>query len=620
MKKLLLLSVVSLTCVIYLGRLLYMQVFEDAYKLKSELNAVKKVHDYPDRGYIYDRNGKLLVSNQVAYDVMVIPREVKQLDTIALADLLKLEKKEIRERLTKARDYSWYRASVMLPQLTQEEYAPIQEKLRRFQGFYIQRRALRDYQVNHSANILGYIREASPDVVKKNPYYRLGDIIGVQGVEKQYEDLLRGVKGVKRYIRDHTGNILESYKNGAYDTLPEPGKDLYLTIDEELQDYGTKLMQGKWGGIAAIEPATGEILALVSTPTYDPKLLMGRDRSKNFTRLWYDTISRPLMDRALTAQYAPGSPFKVINALIGLEVGVVDVNEKLRCNHGYHYGGRKPLGCHPHPSPLALKDGIGQSCNAYFAQVYRRIIQKYETSHEGMDVWNKHAESFGLGNYLGTDLPIGQPGRIPDGDFYDKWYPDYPWYATTTISNSIGQGEIVATPIQLANMTAAIANRGWYKRPHILKEINREPIKDEKYTERINTTISPQHFPTVIEGMNEVYKTGTAKWARIPGIEICGKTGTAENFMNIDGVRTQLTDHSIFVAFAPMDDPQIAIAVFVENGYYGSRHAAKIAGLMIEQYLKGEITRTDMEQFVLENDLLDEYAKPYSGEPFEINQ
>jgi len=596
-----------------------MQVLSNDYDLKSELNAVKRVYDYPDRGYIYDRNGKLMVSNQVAYDIMVVPREVQPFDTVALAGLLNMSNARLNTKLVEARKWSSYQPSVMVPQLTQAEFAPLQEKLRRFPGFYVQRRALRDYQVDHSANVLGYIREANQDIVKRDSYYQLGDIIGVQGVEKQYEHYLRGKKGVKRYIKDHTGAILESYKNGHYDTLPEPGRDLHLTLDMDLQAYGARLMEGKWGGIVAIEPESGEILTLVSAPGYDPALLMGRDRSANFTELWYDTIARPLMDRALTAQYAPGSPFKVINALIGLEEGVLNPTERLSCNHGYNYGGRKKLGCHSHRSPLDLINGIGQSCNAYFAQVYRRIIQEQPNSHVGMDVWNKHAESFGLGNYLGTDLPVGKPGRIPDGDFYDRWYPDYPWYATTTISNSIGQGEIVATPIQLANMAAAISNHGWYRRPHILKKVNNVEVKDSIYDTPNFTTISREHFQPVIDGMEEVYISGTAKNLRIPDISICGKTGTAENFVKIDGKRTQLTDHSIFVAFAPKDNPKIAIAVFVENGRWGSRYAGRIAGLMIEKYLKGTITRTDMEKYILENPLDWEYEKPYSGKPFTIN-
>ncbi|MEP3090101.1 MAG: penicillin-binding transpeptidase domain-containing protein, partial [Nonlabens ulvanivorans] len=389
-------------------------------------------------------------------------------------------------------------------------------------------------------------------------------------------------------------------------------------LDNDLQAYAELLMKNKRGGIVAIEPQTGEILTLVTAPYYDPALLMGRDRSKNSVLIFNDTIKKPGVNRALQAEYAPGSPFKVINALVGLQEGVITTTEKLRCNHGYDYGGRKPLGCHSHQSPLALNTGIAESCNAYFAQVYRRIIEKGSTPEEGMDNWNRHVTSFGLGDYLGYDLPVGRAGLIPDGKYYSSRYK-YKWYAPTTISNAIGQGEVITTPIQLANMTAAIANRGYFYRPHIIKAIDGEPIDNPDYTVKNYTTVEARHFEPVVEGMTAVYKTGTAKYAQIPGIEICGKTGTVENFVKIDGKRTQLTDHSVFIAFAPKDNPQIAIAVFVENGYWGSRYAAKIASLLIEKHIKGEITRKDLEKYLLTHSLEYEYEKQYSGEPFEIN-
>ena len=392
-----------------------------------------------------------------------------------------------------------------------------------------------------------------------------------------------------------------------------------MTLDKELQEYAEKLMINKRGGIVAIEPKTGEILTLVTAPNYDPSLLMGRDRSKNINAILRDTIRLPDVNRVLQGQYAPGSPFKVINALVGLQEGVVTPQERFSCNHGYNYGGKKKLGCHAHASPLALNRGIAESCNSYFAQVYRRIIESENTAPEGMDIWHDHVTSFGLGDYLGYDLPVGQPGRIPDGDYYTSQYK-YKWYAPTTISNAIGQGEVAVTPIQLANMTAAIANRGFYYRPHIIKEMNGAPISNEKYTTKNFTTIDAKHFEPVIEGMNEVYKTGTAKYVQIPGIEICGKTGTVENFAKINGEKKQLTDHSVFIAFAPKDDPKIAIAVFIENGYWGSRYAAKIASLLIEKHIKGEITRTDLENYLLTHSLEYEYAKRISNKPFNINE
>ncbi|PRP67311.1 penicillin-binding protein 2 [Nonlabens agnitus] len=619
MKKLLLLFFVTLTGVIFLARLIYLQVFSEELKLKSELNAVKTVFDYPERGFIYDRNGKLMVANQTAYDVMVVPREVKVFDTLELCNLLQMEKPDLIKQIEKAKNWSWRKPSVIMPQLTQMEYAPLQEKLRKFPGFYTQRRSLRKYLVDHSANVLGYIREVNQTEIDRDDSYEMGDLKGKSGIEAQYEKELRGKKGVKRYLRDNFGRPISSYENGLYDTIPQAGVNLTITLDSKLQEYGQQLMQNKRGGIVAIEPKTGEILSLISAPFYDPSITMGRDRSKNINALIRDTITRPTYDRGLQAQYAPGSPFKVLNALIGLQENAVKPTDRFYCAHGYAYGGRKKLGCHSHSSPLSMERGIAESCNAYFAQVYRRIIEGHKNSHEGMDAWSDHVKSFGLGNFLGYDLPAGRRGNVPDSEYYDKWYPDGNWYATTTISNSIGQGEVLATPIQLANMTAAIANRGYFYTPHIVKKKDGKDISDPKYTSKRYTTIDAEHFEPVIEGMNQVYKTGTASTVQIPGIEICGKTGTAENFAKIDGVTTQLTDHSVFIAFAPKDDPQIAIAVFIENGYWGSRYAAKIASLMIEKHLKGEITRTDLESWVLNHTLEQEYEKPYSGKPFQIN-
>ncbi|MDX1721004.1 MAG: penicillin-binding transpeptidase domain-containing protein, partial [Salegentibacter mishustinae] len=583
---------------------------------------IEVVYDYPQRGYISDRNGKLMVSNQPSYDVMAIPRNLKPFDTTEFCKILSIEPEELGRRLDKAKIYSPILPSVIIPQLTKAEYAYLQEKMRKYEGFYIQKRSLRDYQVDHSANVLGYIAQVNQKKVNEDPYYISGDLIGRSGVEKVYEELLRGEKGVKYIQKDRFNRDIGPYKDGIYDTLPTKGKDISITIDAELQAYGEKLMKNKRGGIVAIEPESGEILSLVTAPTYDPALLVGRKRSPNYTRLYYDSIAQPLYDRGLLAEYPPGSPFKTLTGLIALQEGVIDTDDRFSCNNGYHYGARRPLGCHSHPSPLDLVPGIAHSCNSYFAQVYRKTIEKYPTPQEGMDTWNKHLQSFGLGQFMGNDLSTGRPGKIPDADYYNRIYnyPTYKWYSTATISNAIGQGEILMTPIQLANMTATIANRGWYYTPHILKEIDGDPIKEEKFTVKNQTTIDREHFDPVVEGMHEVYKNGTARSLQIPGIEIAGKTGTAENYTKIDGKRTQLTDHSIFVAFAPVDNPKIAIAVFVENGYWGSRYAGRIASLMVEKYIKKEITRTDMEDWILNNSLEEEYAKPLSGEPFIINR
>ena len=622
MRKILLFIVIITTGLIFIARVFYLQIMDTSFAGRSENNAVKVVYDYPQRGFIFDRNGELLVSNQPSYDVMVIPRNVKPFDTTEFCSILKITPENLVKRLDKAKIYSPRLPSVVVPQLTKSEYAYLQEKMRNYEGFYIQKRSLRDYHTTSGSNVLGYIAEVNQRKINENPYYISGDLIGLQGIEGYYEELLRGVKGVKYIQKDRFNKDIGPYKGGIYDTLPKKGKDLTITIDSKLQEYGELLMKNKRGGIVAIEPATGEILALVTAPSYDPSLLVGRQRSKNYTELYYDSIAKPLYDRGLLAEYPPGSPFKTINALVALQEGVVDTEDRFHCNNGYFYGRGRRLGCHAHRSPLAMIPGIAQSCNAYFANVYRRIIEKYPTPQEGMDVWANHLESFGLGDYLGTDLPTGRPGKIPSAEYYNKIYnyPTYKWYSTATISNAIGQGEILTTPIQLANMTAAIANKGWYYTPHILKEVEGEPIEEKEYTTKNHTTIDPEHFEPVIEGMHQVYKSGTASALRIPGIEIGGKTGTAENYVRIDGERMQLTDHSIFVAFAPVEDPKIALAVFVENGYWGGRYAGRIAGLMIEKYLKGEITRTDMEDWILSHSLEHEYAKPYSGEPFKINQ
>ncbi len=622
MRKLLLYLIIISTGLIFVARLFYLQVYNTSFAALSEDNAIKVLYDYPQRGAIYDRNGKLLVTNQPSYDVMVIPRDLKPFDTLEFCSILKITKDKLIKRLKKARVYSPRVPSVVIPQLTKDEYAYLQEKMRKFDGFYIQKRSLRDYHTTNASNVLGYIGEVNDVLIKKDPYYISGDLIGMQGVEKTYEKELRGLKGIKRIQKDRFNRDIGPYKNGKYDTLPVNGKDLTITIDEELQSYGQKLMENKRGGIVALEPATGEILALVTAPNYKPELLVGRKRSPNYTKLLRDTIAKPLFDRGVKGAYPPGSPFKAITALIGLQEGVVDTQESFSCYHGFRYGKNGKLGCHPHRGPLNMIPGIANSCNAYFANVYLRIINKQETPQKGIDNWRKHAESFGLGNYLGNDLSSGSKGLVPTAKYYNKAYnyPKHKWYATATVSNAIGQGEVLATPIQLANMTAAIANRGYFYTPHIIKAIDGQPINIENYTTPKYTTINKEHFAPVIEGLHQVYTQGTANALRVEGIEICGKTGTAENYTRVKGQRMQLTDHSVFIAFAPKESPQIALAVFIENGHYGSRYAGKIASLMIEKHIRGTISRTDLEDWILTHSLEEEYAKPYSGEPFKINQ
>lgn len=604
----------------FLVKLAQIQLFDDSYELIANNISIKKVFDFPERGYIYDRNGKLLVSNQPSYDIMVIPREVENIDTLEFVKLLKITPEQYSQMLVKAKRYSPVLPSVFVPQLSKDDFAALQEKMWKYTGFYIQKRSLRDYQTQHAANVLGYIAEANEATIAQKSYYQMGDLIGTQGVEKAYEDILRGQKGVKRFQKDRLNRVIGPYKNGIFDTLPEQGKDIALTLDIELQAYGEKLMQNKRGGIVAIEPATGEILALVNAPSYDPALLVGRERSKNFSKLYYDTIAKPLYDRGLLAEYPPGSTFKIMNALIALEEGVVVTEDKVYCHGGYFYARGSFMKCHHHSSPVSLNQAIYHSCNAYFGTVYTKILEKFSTPQLGIDQWAKHVKSFGFGNFLGYDLPTGRPGLVPTSTLYDRVYKNGRWRPVATVSNGIGQGELLSTPIQLANFTAAVANRGFYYTPHIIKKIDGKKIEDKNFTEKKFTTISPKNFEPVIEGMFNVFEKGTAAGLRVPGLEICGKTGTAENFTIINGKRTQLTDHSIFIAFAPKENPKIALAVFVENGYWGARWAGPIASLMIQKYVNDSISRPDLERRMLEGSLENEYEKPLSGHPFLINQ
>lgn len=575
-------------------------------------STVKKIYDYPERGYIYDRNGILLVTDKQSYNLKIIPREVKPFDTLEFCKLINIDKESFLKRYQKAKKWSTRLPSVFLSHLSKEDFAYLQEKLHKYKGFYIERKSLRYYPINSAANVLGYVNEVNDETARKNPYYQPGELIGTTGVEKQYEKLLRGKKGVKYLQRDRFNKIIGPFKNGTLDTLPTPGEDLMITLDSKLQQYGEALMIGKRGGIVAIEPESGEILTLITMPNYNPNFMVGRLRSKYSVEYFGDTINKPMYDRSLLAQYAPGSPFKMIQGLIGLQEKIITTETGFYCHHGYRYGaGAKSfMGCHCDivNSPIKLQRGIAKSCNSYFSNVYRRIIEKYPTASEGMNVWSKHVRSFGLGQFLGYDLPQGKKGLVPDAALYNRWYPDGRWRSTYTISNAIGQGQILTTPIQLANMVSAIANRGFYFTPHILKKNNNKSITDSTYTKPHFTTIDKQHFTPVIEGMHDVFKTGTAKHVRLKDIELCGKTGTAENFVKVKGEKLQLEDHSIFVAFAPKENPKIAIAVYIENGGFGSTIAAPIASLMIEKYLTGKIGKNKWwESKMYETTLTEEY-------------
>lgn len=593
-------GIVLLVSLTFLGRLFYIQVIDDSYQLSAENNVLRYQTEYPARGLMYDRDGELLVYNEAAYDLMVIPRQAKEVDTAAICNILGIERDQFTRRMVKAKAYSWRKPSVFEKQISAETYAMLQEKLYRLKGFFVQKRTLRKYPNPIAAHLLGYVGEASQRKLEQDPYYKRGDYVGISGLEKAYEEELRGKKGVKVVMVDVFNRNKGSYKDGKYDTVAVAGKTLTCSLDAELQAYGERLMQNKTGGIVAIEPSTGEILALVSAPTFDPNLLVGRTRSDNYRALQKDTL-KPLFNRALMSeQNPPGSTFKLINALIGQQLGVVGENTKYKCPRGYISGSFR-MGCHDHRSPLDLRESVQHSCNAYYGNVFRNIIDHTGKPWEGFRIWRKHVMSFGLGHKFFTDLPIEYSGIVPSNEFYDKYYGKNRWKSLTIISLAIGQGELGTTPLQLANMTAAIANRGYYYPPHLVKAIDGEPIKN-RFTERQETTIEKKFFEPVIDGMEMVFQQGgTGYRSRHDSIVMCGKTGTAQN--------PHGEDHSIFVCFAPKDDPKIALAVFVENAGGGSKYGAPIASLMVEKYLLDSISRPLLEEPVLEANLIDPALK-----------
>lgn len=577
--------------IIFLIRLFSIQVIDDSYKTSSENNVLRKEVDYPSRGLIFDRNNTLIVYNEAAYDLMITPNQLTELDTTLLCTILKIDSLDLLKRINKAKNYSNYKASVFMKQISVETYANLQEHLYLFPGFYARPRTLRKYPINAASHIVGYVGEVSKKTIKKFPYYGEGDYIGISGIEKAYENYLRGEKGLKFKLKDVHNNVKGSLENGNFDKPSVAGTNLTSTIDIYLQKYGETLMKNKRGSIVAIEPSTGEILCLVSSPNYNPNELVGRKRNKNYLKLNNDTLEKPLFNRASLAQYPPGSTFKLINALIGLQEKTLSPQTLFSCNNGFVYGDEKrTMKCHPHRSPLNLTESIATSCNAYYCNVYKDIIEKYPNTYDGYKNWRNHVMSFGLGNWLNNDLPTGQKGHIPSESYYDNIYGKKRWKALTNLSLSIGQDALLATPIQMANMTAAIANRGFYYTPHIIKKIENDSI-DQRFKIRRTTTIDKKYFETIILGMKDVVEDtelGTSNSAKIDGIVICGKTGTAQN--------PHGEDHSIFIAFAPMENPKIALAVYVENGGWGSTWAVPIASLMIEQYLTGNISRTLLEE------------------------
>ena len=587
-------SLIILAGIVLLVRLFVIQVVEKTYRLSADNNVLRYVTQYPARGLIYDRNGKLLVYNQAAYDLMVVPAQTAKIDTMQFCRLLGITVNSFAERMKAAKAYSHRAPSVFLKMISAEDYARLQEKLFEYPGFYVQPRTLRKYARPIGAHLLGYVSEVDETLIRNEPYYKSGDYIGKLGIEEAYEKELRGKRGVKIFMVDVYSRIKGSYADGRLDTLAVQGDDVTSTLDEDLQEYGETLMRNKSGSIVALEPKTGEVLALVSSPNFDPGLLVGRVRSENFAKLNADTVFRPLFNRALQASYPPGSTFKPINGLIGLQEQVITPSTMFACNRGYLF-----ISCHAHPSPLDLKNGIANSCNAYFCQTYRRILENpvYPTIGDAYTKWKDYLNEFGFGKKLGIELTNELPGLIPSTAYFDKFYGKNKWKALTVISMGIGQGEVGTTPLQMANMAAAIANRGYYYVPHIVRSINGSKSIDQKFLKKNVIEIDSSNFESIILGMEAaVNGGGTATVAALKDITVCGKTGTAQN--------PHGKDHSVFVAFAPKDDPKIAIAVYVENAGFGATYAAPVASLMIEKYLKGQITNKDMEQRILNLNLI----------------
>ena len=614
-RKNLLIWITVISSVIFVIQLASLQLSRDSFDRDF---AIQEISVYPERGLIFDRNGELLVANQPMYELIVIPENTVEFDTIQLSNLIGIEQNELSKRISTARKYSTKLPSVIQSQISKEKNAYLQEKIWLFDGFYLRKNSVRDYIRPFASNVIGYTGEVDQNDIIANPYYEKGEMIGKQGIESYYEDKLRGVKGKRYFQKDRFNRIIGPYNDSKKDIPPKKADNLTLTIDIKLQEYAESLLKNKRGGIVAIEPSSGEVLTLVSAPTYQSNQFIGQDRSVNFQSLLNDTINKPLFDRALQAQYSPGSPMKILNALIGLQEGVIDESTTFTCNAGHYYARNAFMACHNKFGTISnLRKGIYNSCNTYFAKTYKMIIDKYDSPSLGLDSWSKHIKSFGLGDYLGYDLSIGKKGFIPESSYYNRFYGNNRWSASTTISNSIGQGEILTTPIQMANFASAIADRGFFYKPHFVKKINNKAnISFEKNL----TSIDKENFELVINGMVDVVERGTARIAKIKNINVAGKTGTVENFILIEGEKKQLTDHSTFIAFAPAEDPKIVVSVFVENGYWGSRWAAPIASLIIEKYLTGNVERKWLESRMKNGSLLAEYEKPYKFQNFTINE
>jgi len=586
---------------IFLVKLFFIQVLDNKYAELADSNAILRQIEYPFRGLITDRHGKLIVYNTPEYDLTAIVKDIKDFDSVKFCSVFNLSRQELRAKfkeMKRRKEYSSVKPTLFIDQLSNEDFAKVQDRLDEFSGFYIEARTTRAYTTNALANALGYVSELSKGQLERdeNGFYRQGDYIGQSGIESFYEEQLRGKRGVRFKLRNVKGIEKGSFKEGAYDTLSIPGQDLVTGLDLELQQYGELLMKGKSGSIAAIEPATGEVLALVSGPSYNPSLLTGRSYSSNFSLISNDTL-KPLFNRPLMAQYRPGSIFKIAQAMTALQEGVITPDTRIRCD-------KTLIGCHPGHDNQDLRGAIANSCNPYFLGVLRRMLNKgvsnspFEDTRIGLAEWNKHINSFGFGSQLGIDLPNEKGGLVPTPSYYDRAYQNRPWKFSNIYSIAIGEGENLVVPIQMANFAAIIANRGFYHIPHLVKGIGKEGKPLPKYGERHYTTIDSSYFKIAVDAMQQVVEAGTGQYrARLVDVIVCGKTGTVQN--------DPLPAHSVFIAFAPRDNPKIAISVYVEDAGQGARAAAAIASLMIEKYLYGKTKRQFIEDYVLAGKFLD---------------
>ena len=587
-RKTVIIFIFLLVGLVYIFRLFYLQVVDTSYMLSARSNVLRNVIDYPARGLIYDRNGELLVYNEPVYDLMIIPKQAKKVDSLELCRLIGVSPDEYTEKYHKAKVYSPVKPSIFEKQLSVETYATFQEKLYKFPGFYVQPRTLRKYPEPIAAHLFGYIGEVDTATTRKNPYYKEGDYIGKSGVEQSYEKYLRGRRGVRVMMVDVFNREKGSFQNGIYDTTAIAGENLTLTIDADLQRMGEELMVNKVGSIVAIEPSTGEVLCMVSAPSYNPNLLVGRSRTKNYANMLVDPY-KPLFNRSQMALYPPGSTFKVVMALIAQQEQLLFPSTRYPCARGYPPLGSKPK-CHAHGSPLDLKESITQSCNSYYSYVFRSVIdsKKFPNAEAALIDWRARIAKFGIGIKLDADLPNVLKGSVPSVEYYNKYFGKGAWKSSTIISLGIGQGELGITPLQNANILAAVANRGWYITPHVVKAIGDKHYLPDQYKVKHTLGIDPVYFGAVIDGMEGVVDHGTAATSKIKGITMCGKTGTAQN--------PHGKDHSVFVAFAPKENPKIAIAVTVENAGWGGSYAAPIASLLVEKYLTDSISRPEMQE------------------------